>query len=157
MAKKEILNQALKKLEFIEPNANLANGFIKKAEDSLEEMRNAKKRDWKIGTAYYAMYQSVYALFMRVGIKSEVHTHTLALAETIFMEYFNSEDFLLLYTAFEARKDTTYYVNREVSDTIVTEIMTKAPYVFTKCKAVLSKLTERNINELREKILSLKK
>ncbi|MEM3555962.1 MAG: hypothetical protein QXF56_04560 [Candidatus Micrarchaeia archaeon] len=54
-------------IELTEPNSNLADAYIKKAEESLETMRLAKSRDWKISTAYYTIYFSVYAILMKIG------------------------------------------------------------------------------------------
>jgi len=139
-------------IEFVDTSSNLAEGYIKKSEDSLEEMMNVKKREWKIGTAYYTMYQAVYALLMKSGIKCEVHKGTLTLLKEFFSEYFLPEDFELLDRAFEARKDATYYVNREISDEVLEEIVKKAPHILAKCKTILFKLDEKAINHIRDKI-----
>ncbi len=142
-------------MTIVEPSINLANGFIAKAEDSLEEMRNAKKKEWKITTAYYSMYQSVYALFMRVGIKCEIHACTLELLKVLFPSYFSGENFDLLDRAFNARKDATYYTNRDVKDEVVEEILGEAPKMFVKCKTILLRFSENNVLEIRRKIEEL--
>jgi len=38
------------------PNETLASAYLKKAEEALETMQTITARDWKITTAYYAMY-----------------------------------------------------------------------------------------------------
>ncbi|WP_342770637.1 MULTISPECIES: hypothetical protein, partial [unclassified Methanoculleus] len=43
------------------PNETLASAYLKKAEEALETMQTITARDWKITTAYYAMYFSLYA------------------------------------------------------------------------------------------------
>lgn len=142
-------------IEFIEPSSDLAEGYIQKARDSLEEMSNVKKREWKIETAYYTMYQAVYALLTRTGIKCEVHTGTLEILNKVYTDYFSKEDFDLLRTAFTARKNSTYYVNREVSDNVLHQLMTNAPRILAKCRTILSSLDQKTIVSLREKIKRL--
>lgn len=64
-------------LEIITPNSNLALAYLKKAEDALEAMRVNTIKDWKISTAYYAKYFSLYALLMKIGIKCNIHSCTI--------------------------------------------------------------------------------
>ena len=156
MAKKNRLKNCLKQIEIVEPNSNLADGFIIKAETSLGEMRTAKSKDWKITTGYYTMYQAVYSIFMKTGIKSEVHVCTIELFKKLFPEYFEEKEFNLLEKAFEARKDVSYYVNREVKDETLKEILDEAPKILAKCKAVLLKLNEKKVNEIRNEIKNLR-
>ncbi|WP_292410327.1 MULTISPECIES: hypothetical protein [unclassified Methanoculleus] len=49
------------------PNETLASAYLKKAEEALETMQTITARDWKITTAYYAMYFSLYAVLTRLG------------------------------------------------------------------------------------------
>ncbi len=144
-------------VELIEPNKNLAEGYIRKAEDALEEMRNAKKKEWKIETGYYAMYHSVYSLFMKIGLKSEIHACTIEFAGRFLSEYFSEEDIEILGNALETRKNATYYVNREIKDEAFKEIMSEAPKILVKCKSILPKLTEKKISEIRLKIKAEKR
>ena len=71
-------------IELIEPNKNLADAFILKAEHFLEEMKNAKYKESKISFAYYTMYNGVYALLQRMGIKSEIHVCTFECIRAFF-------------------------------------------------------------------------
>ena len=80
-----------KGLTLVEPNENLAHAYLKKAEDSLISMRINIIRDWKVSTAYYAMYFSLYAILMKIGVKSEIHTCTIEFARKYLKEYFNSK------------------------------------------------------------------
>ena len=56
-------------LSLIESNSNLAEAYLKKAEEALESMRINVIKDWKISTAYYTIYFSLYSLLIKIGIK----------------------------------------------------------------------------------------
>ncbi len=58
-------------ISLVEPSKNLSLAFIEKAERSLEEMKNAKYLESKLSFAYYSIYEAVYAVLQRIGVKSE--------------------------------------------------------------------------------------
>ncbi|MEW6222503.1 MAG: HEPN domain-containing protein [Candidatus Hadarchaeota archaeon] len=135
----------------IEPNANLANAYIKKAEEALESMRVNVIKDWKISTAYYTLYFSLYALLMKIGVKCEIHSCTIEFARRFLNEYFNEEELEFTKDSLRARIDSQYYVDRTVPDAQYDEIVKNAPEFLVKCKSILSKLNEKKINEIRKK------
>lgn len=139
-------------IELVEPNGNLAEAYIAKAESSLETSRLAKSKDWKISAAYYAMYFSVYAILQKTGVKCEIHTCTILFANEFLAEYFSKEQLNLLDEAFDARQDAQYYVNREVSNKIYDEIISETPAFISYCKNVVLKLDEKKIKEIRNKL-----
>ncbi len=51
-----------KGIELIEPNNNLREAYLIKAEEALETLRTTKSKDWKLITAYYAIYKA-YTLY----------------------------------------------------------------------------------------------
>ena len=73
-------------LSLIEPNSDLANAYIKKAEEALESMRVNIIKDWKISTAYYTIYFSLYAVLMKLGVKCEIHSCTIEFAKKLYAE-----------------------------------------------------------------------
>ena len=73
----------------VEPNSNLAEAYIKKAEEALESMRINVVKDWKISTAYYTLYFSLYSILTRIGIKCEIHSCTIAFAKRFLREFFS--------------------------------------------------------------------
>ena len=68
-----------KEVKFIEPNENLANEYLRSAEETLLVLRDirGKSNMWVATAKYYCEYFAVYALLMRLGIKSEVHNCTI--------------------------------------------------------------------------------
>ena len=62
-----------KGIRIIEPNLNLTEEYLKKAISALNTMNAAlqiRETDWILTTAYYARYFALYALLMKLGIKS---------------------------------------------------------------------------------------
>ena len=105
-------------LSLIEPNSNLAEGYIKKAEEALESMRVNVIKDWKISTAYYTLYFSLYSILIKIGIKCEIHSCTIEFAKRFLREYFTEEDLDFTADSLKARIDSQYYVDRSVPDAI---------------------------------------
>ena len=138
-------------LQLIEPNENLAEAYLKKAEEALESMRINTLKDWKISTAYYTIYFSLYALLMKVGVKCEIHACTIAFAKRFFAEYFTAKEVEFVEDSLQARIDAQYYVDRTVPDEQCDKMLKDAPTFLVKCKAVLLKLHEKKTNEIREK------
>jgi uncharacterized protein (UPF0332 family) len=142
--------QQKKGIELVEPSANLRDAYLIKAEEALETMRTSKVRDWELTTAYYTIYHGIYSLLMRIGIKCEIHSCTIAFAKRYLKEYLTAEDFELIDKAFAARIDSQYYVNREVPDQNYNLIMKNTPALLVKCKNTV--IDEKEIQEIRKQI-----
>ena len=138
-------------LNLVEPNSNLAEAYIKKAEEALESLRVNIIKDWKISTAYYTIYFSLYALLIRMGIKCEIHSCTVEFAKQFLEEYFSKEELDFIEDSLKARIDSQYYVDRTVPDPQYKKMIKLAPEFLVKCKSILLKLNEKKINEIRKK------
>ena len=138
-------------LNLVEPNSDLANAYIKKAEESLESMRVNTIKDWKISTAYYTIYFSLYAVLMKLGVKCEIHSCTIEFAKRFLKEYFEEIELDFTEDSLKARVDSQYYINRTVPDEQYNKMIQKAPEFMVKCKSVLIKLNEKKVNEIRDK------
>ena len=137
-------------LRIIEPNSNLAEAYIKKAEEALESMRINIIKDWKISTAYYTIYFSLYSILMKIGIKCEIHSCTIEFTKRFLKEFFSEEEFEFAEDSLKARIDSQYYVDRIVSDEQYSLMIKKAPEFLVKCKSILIKLNEKKVNEIRK-------
>ena len=140
-----------KGLRLIEPNSDLANAYIQKAEEALESMRINIIKDWKISTAYYTLYFSLYSVITKIGIKCEIHSCTIEFAKMFLKDYFNKEELEFIEDSLKARIDSQYYIDRTVPDEQYNKMIAKAPEFLVKCKATLIKLNEKRINEIRGK------
>ena len=139
-------------IKIIEPNPNLSDAYIHKAEDSLESIQVNIKKEWKIATAYYTIYFSLYAILMRVGIKSEIHSCTVDFVKEYLNDYFNKEEIELIEDSLKARIDVQYFVDKDIPDELYSKLIESAPHILIKSKSILSKLTEKKIKSIRDEI-----
>ncbi len=123
--------------------------------DSLESIHVNIKKEWKIATAYYAIYFSLYAILMRVGIKSEIHSCTVDFVREYLNEFFTKEELELIEDSLKARIDVQYYVDKDVPDELYNKLIEFAPHLLIKSKDILNKITEKKITLVREEIKSL--
>jgi len=147
------LNQK-KGIEIVEPSDNLRDAYLVKAEDALDTLKTSKSRDWQLTTAYYTIYNSIYSLIMKIGIKCEIHSCTIEFTKRYLKDHFTPEDFELIDKAFSARIDSQYYVNRNVPDQNYELIMKKTPAFMVKCKNIV--LDQKEITEIRARVSSVR-
>ncbi len=140
-----------KGIELIEPNNNLKEAYIIKAEEALTTLKTTTSRDWQLTTAYYTIYNSIYSILMKIGVKCEIHSCTIELAKQFLNKHLTKEDFELIDKAFSARIDSQYYVNREVPNKNYELILKNAATFMIKCKNM--NLKEEEINTIRNKIM----
>jgi uncharacterized protein (UPF0332 family) len=141
-------------IKIIEPNNNLAEGYIKMAEDALGTMNREKNFSlrFSVSACYYSMYYSLYAVLMKIGIKCEIHSCTLKFMEEFLSEFYSKEDIKVISKAFDCRNTIQYYVDRVVQKTDSDLIILKAPFFYSKSKEILAKLNENQIKNIRERI-----
>ena len=142
-------------ITLIEPNENLKFAYFLKANDALETLRTSQVKDWKLTTAYYAIYHSLYAILQGIGIKSEIHRCTIAFVKEFLKEYLSKEDLDLIEMSFLARNNSQYYTDREISDEKVEWIIKGAPLLLVKCKHIV--LKQQVIEHIRSELIKLKR
>lgn len=140
-------------IEIIEPNPNMADSYIKMAEESIEALNAVKKsKMWTAVTSYYVFYQSLYALMLKIGIKCEIHSCSLQFMTEYLKDTYNRQDMDNIKKAFDARNDLQYYTNRPVDDKIIEDSSKYCKQFYIKTKDALAKITETQISTIREKI-----
>jgi len=150
MDKIEWCKKQKKGIELVESSDNLRDAYLIKAEDALDTLKTSKSRDWQLTTAYYTIYNGIYSLLMKIGIKCEIHSCTIEFIKRFLKNHFSPQDFELIDKAFSARIDSQYYVNRQVPDQNYDLIMKKTPAFLVKCKNIV--LDEKEIQEIRDRI-----
>ncbi len=138
-------------LSLIKPNSNLAEAYTRKAGEVLESMRINTIKDWKISTAYYTLYFSLYSILTKIGVKCEIHSCTIEFAKKFLKDYFNEEELDFAKDSLRARIDSQYYIDRTIPDEQYDKMIKRTPQFFVKCKYILVKLNEKKINEIRDK------
>ena len=147
-----------KGIEIIEPNKNLANTYLKKAEDALSASKILKDNlDWEISTAYYAQYFSLYAILVKIGIKCENHSCTMAFMNFFLQKFLDEKDIDLVKISKDARVNTQYYSNRKISSEKHKLIIQKTPLFIIKCKNILLNISKKDILKIRKELIELNK
>lgn len=140
-------------IKIIDPNDNLCEEYLKKAENALRAIRSLEDNiEWQISSAYYAMYFSLYAILMKIGIKCEIHSCTLEIMKRVLLDYFTKEDILLLEKSLTARIDVQYYVDRVVDSEIKNKMIHEASLFHLKCEEIISRINQKEINKIRDKL-----
>ena len=129
-----------KKVELIEPKDNLNKSYLSESEQDLGEIANVGSK-WKVIIAYYSCYEAVYSLFMKCGIKCEIHDCTI---ELMSLFGFSEEEQNLLRELKELREGNQYYLKRNEF-----EQEQKVKEFVSRCKEISSSLNQDKINEIR--------
>ena len=145
-------------ISLIKPNENLAKAYVAKAKEAADVMRTLQEKSmaWAMSACYYSMYYSLYAIMMRLGIKSEIHSCSITFMRYALKRYYDETDVQLLERAFEARIDHQYYVRRIPKAKKLDDLFENAILFYEKSQNVLSRIDEDFVNSVREKIRSLK-
>jgi uncharacterized protein (UPF0332 family) len=148
-----------KGIRIIQPSENLTKAYLRKAISALNTMNAAlkiKETDWITTTAYYARYFALYALLMRIGVKSEIHDCTIAIAEMLSDERIIKDDQVRdISESKQIRVDTQYYVERELDQVAIGKDVENAREFVLEIEKVIENITTDKIESVRAKIRSL--
>jgi len=138
----------------IESNINLADSYIKMAENAIGTMSREREFNslFAISACYYSMYYSLYAILMRIGVKCEIHSCTLEFMRSFLDKFYTKEEINIISKAFSARNTAQYYADKIIDEKTKSLIFSQAPFFLNKSKEILSKLNENQINLIRKKI-----
>ncbi len=147
-------------IRIIEPNSNLTKAYLKKAISALNTMTAAFKineTDWITTTAYYARYFAIYALLMKVGVKSEIHDCTIAVARLLAQNGLLSQLMVDdIAQAKQTRIDAQYYVENELSHTEIRRTVDAARKFVLETEKIMENLTPEQITNFRTQLEKIK-
>lgn len=136
-------------MKLIEPNDNLAEEYYKNAEETLRVtnlIKHSGSNMWLATQKYYTEYLASYALLMKIGIKTEIHSCTIEIIKLLEKE--NVITFNLSKTLEddkELRIDNQYYLkNRPVnfSSESLAELL-------LNIREILDNITKEQISSIR--------
>ena len=139
-------------IKLVEPSENLCSAYFKMAKESLESMNANMEADikrWAIVAAYYARYHAIYAIFMKAGIKCEIHTCTIAAAKVLFLI---GELVKEIEIAMKQRINMQYYADRTVSDSDYKKNTDSAPDFVIEMEKLSSGLGKDDVERIRAKL-----
>jgi len=129
-----------KGIKIIEPNEIISKNYLSRAKNDLE---NISKQDkiWKVIFSYYICYNSIYAVLMRYGIKSEIHSCSIELLK-LFENLKTFRDFLKGLK--EQRTNVQYYL-KEPKDVDTNKVRD----FLEACELEIYEINNDKINELK--------
>ena len=140
-----------KEVKLIEPNENLVNEYLKSAEETLLVLKDIKGKSnmWLATTKYYCEYFAVYALLMKLGIKSEIHDCTIEIIK--FLEKQNVIErgiAKILENDKRLRIDNQYYLKNKKVFVDYNNLRD----LILETKEIINTITNEKIEEIRRKI-----
>lgn len=144
----------------VQPNENLTKAYLKKAISALNTMNatvQIKETDWITTTAYYARYFALYALLTKIGIKSEIHDCSIAIARLLAENGILGEDLVNdISNSKQVRIDTQYYVGIELNQASMKRNVENARKFVLEIEKVIENITPDQTENLRKHIRKLK-
>jgi uncharacterized protein (UPF0332 family) len=144
-------------ITLIAPNDDLAAAYLRKSEEAMEAMHSVASRDWKLSAGYYSLYFSLYAVLMKIGIKSENHVCTIEIMQHLIMDFFTRDECELLEEARQARVKTQYYTTSDVSSAFEDTLVRQVPRLLVKCRGIVDHLDAKKIRRIRDRYAELVK
>lgn len=116
-----------------------------------------KETDWILTTAYYARYFALYALLMKIGVKSEIHDCTINIAKLLSNNGILTPNLIEdIAKAKQTRIDTQYYVEKEQSPKIIQRNVEAARKFVLEIEKTIDNITTEQINGIRAQLIKLK-
>src|SRR3989338_4604189 len=147
-------------LKLVDPNERLVEVYKKKSRSALNMLESAKEKkenEWILDTSYYAKYFMVYALFIKAGIKSEIHDCTIFALNSLFVEegIIDKDICDELEKSKDLRVGALYYDKDFGREEILKRAKT-APEFCLKVESTLDKITKEDVEKVRKKFDVLK-
>jgi uncharacterized protein (UPF0332 family) len=116
-----------------------------------------KETDWTATTAYYARYFALYALLMKIGVKSEIHDCTINIAKLLAKNKILNPHLINDITkAKQTRIDTQYYVAKELNQTDIKNNTEAARKFVLQIEQTIENITQQQINTIRTQLKKAK-
>jgi uncharacterized protein (UPF0332 family) len=140
-------------IRITEPNQNLTKAYLKKATSALNTMTatlQINEADWTATTAYYARYFALYALLMKIGVKSEIHECTITMAQLLANHGIIHQSIVNeISEAKQERIDTQYYVTTEQNPKETRKNAEKARKFVLEIEQTTENITPKQIDIIR--------
>ena len=139
-------------MKFAEPSNELAEEYFRNAEETLRVtnlIKNSGSNMWLATQKDYTEYLAAYAVLMKIGIKSEIHSCTIEVIKLLeqkkFLDFNLSK---ILEDDKELRIDNQYYLKNRPVDLDPKRISS----MLLKIRSLLDSLTEEQIAKIRKLI-----
>lgn len=141
-------------LKIVKPDFNMSNSYLLMAEESISILEDvSKSKIWTATVVYYVFYYSLYALMQRIGVKSEIHSCSLEFMKGCLVDFYSPKDIQVIEKAFSDRIDLQYYTDRPVDNNSILDTKDYCIDFFVKTKRVILKLSEKQIDLIRKRLI----
>ena len=114
-----------------------------------------RETDWILATAYYARYFALYALLMKLGIKSEIHDCSIAIARLLVKNKILTQNLVTdIAQAKQTRIDTQYYITKEITQREIRKNVESTRKFVLEIQKSIENITIEQINSIRSKLRS---
>ena len=137
-------------LKMAEPNERLSKSYLEQAKLSLlRAKKNFEDKDllWTTVAIYYADYYALYSFLQRIGVKCENHSCSILAASFLLGEYKTN----IINEHKDKRIDAQYYM-KVGQENKVSAMLTEAQNFISDFDGLVSNLSDREIQEYRDKI-----
>jgi len=143
------------KLKLVEPSEEMCSSYLEKSDNCLKSARLLFQNNLyenSISLAYYAMYNSLSALFFKIGIKCENHAGSILLFKKLFRRI---DLFKIISFAKEERIDKQYYITSKTNFVLTKEsaleMIKKAEDFLIQIKLIIKNIRNEEVENLRKK------
>lgn len=115
-----------KGITIIQSNDDLAKEYFSTADETLAVLKEIREKSnmWLATTKYYCEYFAVYALFMKLGIRCEIHDCTIALSGFLEKEgLLPKGSHRMLQKDKQLRIDNQYYLKNQTVEVNYEELL----------------------------------
>jgi uncharacterized protein (UPF0332 family) len=139
-------------LRIIEPNKRLSKSYLEQAKSSLlRAEKDLKDKDllWTTVAIYYAEYYALCSFLQRIGIKCENHLCSIMAVGLLLGE----DRIKTINQHKDKRIDAQYYMKIDQEDKVMV-MLQEAKFFVVDFDEIVSNLSEKDVNEYRNKITS---
>ena len=152
--KRSLIKRLIKegKLKKVESSLDVSNSYSKKSNSSHlagKLLLKNKFYEESLSNFYYSMYNSLLSLLFRVGVKSENHSFSIFLLNSLFDRYDLYKDILF---AKKERIDKQYYVDFIFEKEDVEDLMKISEKFNLEIKLILDSLNFEKVKFIGKKI-----
>jgi len=117
-----------------------------------------RETDWILTTAYYARYFALYALLMKLGIKSEIHDCSIATARLLAKNKIITPNLVTdIAQAKQTRIDTQYYVTKELRQEEIRRNVESARKFVLEIQKAIEEVSAEQTDNIRNKLRNIRR
>lgn len=140
-------------IRLVQPDAWMADAYMRMSEESLALIgKVASSRLWSATITYYAYHYALYALMLRLGVRSGMHACSIEFMRKHLIPPYTGKDMEMVERAFSARMDLQYYIERPVDDALLRLTQERCGGFCARTKSIISRIRGSEIERVRSRL-----